>query len=45
MGYLHNQHALGAGVEEVAKWFSDNGIKSVADSALVAMETLDYRCD
>lgn len=38
---LHNQHALGAAVEEVTKWFSDNGIKNVADSALVAMETLD----
>lgn len=29
---LHNQHALGAAVEEVTKWLSDNGIKSVADS-------------
>ena len=38
---LHNQHALAAAVEEVTKWLSDNGIKSVADSALAAMETLD----
>lgn len=38
---LHNQHALGAATEEVTKWLSDNGVKSVADSALVAMETLD----
>ena len=38
---LHNQHALAASVEEVTKWLSDNGIKSVADSALAAMETLD----
>ena len=38
---LHNQHALAAAVEEVTKWLSDNGIQSVADSALAAMETLD----
>lgn len=38
---LHNQHALGAAIEEVTKWLSDNGVQSVADSALVAMETLD----
>ena len=38
---LHNQHALAAAVEEVTKWLSDNGAQSVADNALVAMETLD----
>ena len=38
---LHNQHALAAAVEEVTKLLSDNGIQSVADSALAAMETLD----
>lgn len=38
---LHNQHALAAAVEEVTKWFSDKGVQSVADSALVALETLD----
>ena len=38
---LHNQYALGAAVEEVTKWLSDNGAQSVADNALVAMETLD----
>ena len=38
---LHNQHALSAAIEEVTKWLSDNGIQSVAGSALVAMETLD----
>lgn len=38
---LHNQHALAAAVEEVTKWLSDNGIQSVAGSALAAMETLD----
>jgi len=38
---LHNQHALGAALEEVTKWFSENGEKGVADNALSAMETLD----
>ena len=38
---LHNQHALAAAVEEVTKWLSENGMHSVADGALVAMETLD----
>ncbi|OFJ40981.1 hypothetical protein BJN42_08905 [Pseudomonas koreensis] len=38
---LHNQHALAAAVEEVTRWLSDNGVQSVAESALVAMETLD----
>ncbi|MFJ7884686.1 hypothetical protein ACIQYF_14505 [Pseudomonas sp. NPDC096917] len=38
---LHNQHALAAAIEEITKWLSENGIQSVSDSALVAMETLD----
>lgn len=38
---LHNQHALAAAVEEVTRWLSENGEQSVAESALVAMETLD----
>lgn len=38
---LHNQHALGAAIEEVTKWLSENGVNSVAENALVAMETLD----
>ena len=38
---LHNQYALAAAVEEVTKWLSDNGIQSVAGSALAAMDTLD----
>ncbi|MCU0091397.1 hypothetical protein N8H72_15605 [Pseudomonas koreensis] len=38
---LHNQHALGAAVEEVTRWLSENGVESVADNAMVAMETLD----
>ncbi|KIK86990.1 hypothetical protein HXW87_12870 [Pseudomonas sp. Y5-11] len=38
---LHNQHALGAAMEEVTKWLSQNGAETVAENALVAMETLD----
>ena len=38
---LHNQHALGAAIEEVTKWLSENGVKTVADNAIVAMEALD----
>ena len=38
---LHNQHAIGAAIEEVTKWLSDNGVVSVAANALAAMETLD----
>lgn len=38
---LHNQHALGAAIEEVTRWLSENGAESVADNALVAMDTLD----
>jgi len=38
---LHNQHALGAAIEEVTKWLSENGAETVAENALVAMETLD----
>jgi hypothetical protein len=38
---LHNQHALGAAIEEVTRWLSENGVERVADNALVAMEALD----
>ena len=38
---LHNQHALGAAIEEVTKWLSENGVGSVAANAMAAMETLD----
>lgn len=38
---LHNQHALGAAIEEVTKWLSENGVKTVAHNAVAAMETLD----
>lgn len=38
---LHNQHALGAAIEEITKWLSENGVCSVAANAMAAMETLD----
>lgn len=38
---LHNQHALGAAIEEITKWLSEKGVESVANNAVVAMETLD----
>ena len=38
---LHNQHALGAAMEEVTKWLAENGAGSVAANATAAMGTLD----
>ncbi|WP_433899265.1 hypothetical protein [Pseudomonas sp. PSE1(2024)] len=38
---LHNQHAIGAAIDEVTKWFSENGVEDVALNAIMAMETLD----
>lgn len=38
---LHNQHALGAAIEKITKWLSENGVGSVAANATTAMETLD----
>ena len=38
---LHNQHALGAAIEEMTKWHSENGVGNVGVNALSAMETLD----
>ncbi|WP_433736445.1 hypothetical protein [Pseudomonas putida] len=38
---LHNQHAIGAAIDEVTKWLSENGVEDVAGNAIVAMETLD----
>ncbi|MDI2145511.1 hypothetical protein KBJ94_26060 [Pseudomonas sp. ITA] len=38
---LHNQHALAAAIEEVMKWLSENGVETVAENAVGAMETLD----
>ncbi|AOE81133.1 hypothetical protein A7318_21860 [Pseudomonas lurida] len=38
---LRNQHALGAAIEEVTSWLSGNGLETVAENAVMAMETLD----
>ncbi|MBC3376711.1 hypothetical protein HU762_22475 [Pseudomonas sp. SWRI92] len=38
---LHNQHALGAAIEEVTKWLAENGVETAAENAVMAMETLD----
>ena len=38
---LHNQHALGAAIEEITKWLLENGVGSVAANTISAMETLD----
>jgi hypothetical protein len=38
---LHNQHAIGAAIEEITKWLSENGVGSVTDNAITALETLD----
>lgn len=38
---LHNQHALGAAIDEVTKWLSENGVGSVAANAIGALEMLD----
>lgn len=38
---LHNQHALGAAIEEISHWISGAGADVVADNAVAALETLD----
>jgi hypothetical protein len=38
---LHNQHAIGAAIEEITKWLSENGVGNIAANATGAMETLD----
>lgn len=38
---LHNQHALGASIEEITCWISGSGADNVADNAIAALETLD----
>lgn len=38
---LHNQHALGAAIEEISHWISGGGADVVADNAVAALETLD----
>ncbi|MBC3207912.1 hypothetical protein HU755_14010 [Pseudomonas sp. SWRI111] len=38
---LHNQHALGAAIEEITHWISGAGADYVADNAIAALATLD----
>ncbi|QSL86217.1 hypothetical protein [Pseudomonas atacamensis] len=38
---LHNQHALGAAIEELTQWISGTGADDVANNAITALETLD----
>jgi hypothetical protein len=38
---LHNQHAIGAAIDEITKWLSEIGVGNVADNARMAMGTLD----
>lgn len=38
---LHNQHALGAAIEEITNWISGAGADNVASNAVAALETLD----
>jgi uncharacterized protein (UPF0335 family) len=38
---VHNQHAIRAALDEVTKWFSENGVEEVALNAVMALETLD----
>lgn len=38
---LHNQHALGAAIEEITHWISGAGADIVANNASAALETLD----
>jgi len=38
---LHNQHAIGAAVDEIIMRLSENGVGSAAANAIAAMETLD----
>jgi uncharacterized protein (UPF0335 family) len=38
---VHNQHAIRAALDEVTKWFSENGVEEAALNAVMALETLD----
>ncbi|WP_434674461.1 hypothetical protein [Pseudomonas sp. R1-15] len=38
---LHNQHALGAAIEEITHWISGDGADIVADNAVAALGALD----
>jgi hypothetical protein len=37
----HNQHALGAAIEEITSCISRSGADTVADNAVAALETLE----
>jgi hypothetical protein len=41
---LHNQHALGAAIEEVTRWLSENEAVTASENAVMAMKTLDTKC-
>lgn len=38
---LHNQHALGAAIEEITHWISGDGADIVAANAVAALGALD----
>jgi hypothetical protein len=38
---LHNQHALGAAIEEITHWIAGDGADIVADNAVAALGALD----
>lgn len=38
---LDNQYAIGAAIDEVTKWLSENGAEEAADNASMVMENLD----
>ena len=38
---LHNQHALGAAIEELALWVRSTGSPQVHDNVIAALETID----
>lgn len=42
---LYNQHALGAAIEEITKWLSENGVGAAAENAVGAMATLDAKAE
>lgn len=41
---LHNQHALGAAIEELTKWLSENGVGSVAAHATSGHGSAGRKC-
>lgn len=38
---LHNQHALAAGIEELALWAKSHGSREAHENAITALEALD----